>query len=214
MGFCIFNNVAVAAAHARARLGKERILIVDWDVHHGNGTQEIFWGDGDVLFFSTHRGAPFYPQTGGWEETGAGDGAGKTVNVPLPQGLRDGDYLAIFREVLVPIADEYRPDLVLVSAGYDTHRDDPLGGMGMTPAGFGALTSTVREIAERHAEGRLALFLEGGYDLGGLVGGVRASIEALAPSPPAPASPAPTPAGRDVIRRARSTHARHWPSLS
>src|SRR5690606_17887861 len=138
MGFCLFNNVAIAAAHARAALGHQRVLIVDWDVHHGNGTQGAFYDRQDVLFFSTHR-LPFFPGTGAAEEVGSGLGEGFNVNVPLPARLEDGDYAAIYYELLLPIADAYRPDLVLVSAGFDPHEDDPLGGMGLTPAGFAHL---------------------------------------------------------------------------
>lgn len=214
MGFCVFNNAAIAAAFARANLGVERILIVDWDVHHGNGTQEIFWDRNDILFFSTHRAPPFYPQTGGMEEIGAGSGLGYTVNVPLPAGMHDADFAAIYREILEPIAEAYRPQLVIGSAGFDTHAHDPLGGMGMTESGFAALTAILRGIAERHAEGRLALVLEGGYDLGGLVEGVRACIEVLrARENPRVSQPAPRPVAAELIRAARTFHAPNWPTL-
>lgn len=214
MGFCIFNNVALAAAVARKQLGVERILIADWDVHHGNGTQEIFWDRSDVLFFSTHRKPPFYPQTGTLEEVGAGEGLGYTVNVPLPGGVGDGDFLSIYREILEPIADAYRPELVLVSAGFDTHVVDPLGGMEMTAAGFAALTTCLRGIAERHADGRLALVLEGGYDLGGLTEGVRACIDVLAAEElPRPSLPPPRPEVAELIRATRAFHAANWPTL-
>ena len=214
MGFCSCNNVAVAAAVARKQLGVERILIADWDVHHGNGTQEIFWDRSDVLFFSTHRKPPFYPQTGTLEEVGAGEGLGYTVNVPLPGGVGDGDFLSIYREILEPIADAYRPELVLVSAGFDTHVVDPLGGMEMTAAGFAALTTCLRGIAERHADGRLALVLEGGYDLGGLTEGVRACIDVLAAEElPRPSLPPPRPEVAELIRATRAFHAANWPTL-
>jgi len=211
MGFCLFGNVAVAAAHARATLGHERVLIVDWDVHHGNGTQSAFYERDDVLFFSAHR-FPFYPGTGALEEAGRGKGEGFTVNAPLPPRLGDDDYAALFRELLVPIADAWRPDLVLVSAGFDPHEDDPLGGMAVTPEGFARLCSIVGQIADRHAGGKLALVLEGGYDLSGLAGSVSACIEVLAGAQVPEAGP-PSPRGRQAIDRAIAFHSRYWPSL-
>jgi acetoin utilization deacetylase AcuC-like enzyme len=179
MGFCLFNNVAVAAAHARAQLGCSRVLIVDWDVHHGNGTQQIFYERDDVLFFSSHR-FPFYPGTGAAREIGRGKGEGYTVNLPLPPQLGDGDYIALFRDLLVPIADRFAPEFVLVSAGFDAHRADPLGGMSLTENGYAALCTLVRDIADRHAAGRLVLVLEGGYNLHALAGSVRSCVEVLA----------------------------------
>lgn len=211
MGFCLFNNVAIAAAHAIEQLGHERILLIDWDVHHGNGTQSAFYHRDDVLFFSTHR-LPFYPGTGALEERGEGSGLGYNVNVPLPPRLGDGDYAAIFDELLDPIADSYRPDLVLVSAGFDSHLDDPLGGMAVSPEGFAYLCKKVRSIAERHAGGKIALILEGGYDLDGLAQSVAACIDVLggadAPSP-APASDR----GREALEEAKRVHAASWPLL-
>lgn len=212
MGFCLFNNVAVAAAWARDVLGLSRILIVDWDVHHGNGTQTAFYDRGEVLFFSTHR-APFYPSTGHLEEVGIGSGVGMTVNAPLPPRLNDADYVALFEEVLVPIADAFRPQLVLVSAGFDPHEDDPLGGMGLRPNGFAHLTSIVKELARRHADGRLVLLLEGGYDLGGLVDSVLACTRTLAGEPPASLIEGPTPRGLEALATIRAFHRRHWPVL-
>ena len=179
MGFCLFNNIAIAATHAVAELGCERVLIVDWDVHHGNGTQHVFESRSDVLFFSTHR-YPFYPGTGAADEIGVDAGRGFTVNVPLPPGLGDAEHLAIYQELVVPIANAYEPDLILVSAGFDSHQRDPLGGMQVTADGFAALCGVVKSIAERHAQGRLALILEGGYDLTGLADSVHACVEVLA----------------------------------
>ncbi len=178
MGFCLFNNIAIAAAHAAQSLGMKRILIVDWDVHHGNGTHYSFYDRQDILVFNTHR-YPFYPGTGEARETGRGNGAGYTVNVPLPAGMGDGDYQFAFDTVLEPIAHSYEPDLVLVSAGFDAHEFDPLGGMEVTAEGFGALCTQVQRIADDYAGGRLALILEGGYDLDGLSESVLRCTEVL-----------------------------------
>lgn len=179
MGFCLFNNIAIAAAYAVEELGYKRVLVVDWDVHHGNGTHDSFYDRRDVLVFNTHR-YPFFPGTGQAAETGVGNGAGYTVNVPLPPEMGDGDYKCAFETVLEPIADAYEPDLVLVSAGFDSHRLDPLGGMEVTSAGFGGLCTIVQRIADTHADGRLALVLEGGYNLEGLSSSALRCVEALA----------------------------------
>src|SRR5919204_6463174 len=178
MGFCLFNNVAIAASEALAR-GLSRVLCVDWDVHHGNGTQHSYYERRDLLFCSTHQ-YPFYPGTGHESETGHGAGEGFTVNLPLPAGCGDGDYAACFADVLLPIADAYRPELVLVSAGFDAHRDDPLAGMAVTEEGFAALCGAVKQVADRHCPGRLVLTLEGGYDLRALARSVRGCVEVLA----------------------------------
>jgi acetoin utilization deacetylase AcuC-like enzyme len=181
-GFCLFNNVAVAAAHAQAKLGCKRILVIDWDAHHGNGTQEIFWADPDVLFFDTHVAPPFYPGSGHLEEVGAGLGEGYTVNVPLPLDAGDIAYERAFRDILVPAADWFEPDLVLVSAGFDPHRNDLA--LNLTYDGFAVLTSIVQGIADKHCRGRLAVVLEGGYNLESLARGVYAVLEALAGKEP------------------------------
>ncbi len=177
MGFCFFNNVAIAAAEA-LEIGADRVLIVDWDVHHGNGTQAAFWDRGDVFFFSTHQW-PLYPGTGAADERGEGEGDGTTLNVPMPAGCDDEEYLRVFDEVLRPAADAFEPDIVLVSAGFDSHVDDPLGGMRVTAQGFADLALRCAAIADDHCDGRLALFLEGGYSLSGLADSVAACIEAL-----------------------------------
>ncbi len=164
MGFCIFNNVAIAARYLRKRRGLERILIVDWDVHHGNGTQEAFYGDPSVLYASIHR-YPFYPGTGAAEEHGSGKGRGANINLPMPAGTTGADYVAALRGAIVPAAERFKPDFVLVSAGFDAHRDDPLGGMGLDDGDYAELARLVRGVAEKHCGGRLVVALEGGYDL-------------------------------------------------
>ena len=211
MGFCLFNNIAVAAAHGVTALGCERVLIVDWDVHHGNGTQHTFYGRDDVLYFSSHRD-PFYPGTGSLEEAGIGPGEGFTVNVPLPPGLGDDEFVSVYREILAPIAETFRPDLVLVSAGFDAHGDDPLGGMNVTEDGFATVCRLVREIAARHSDGRLVLVLEGGYDLGGLSASVCACMRVLCERDVHGKAP-PAGARHEAIVRAKTFHGRHWPAL-
>ncbi|MCH8552017.1 MAG: histone deacetylase [Natronospirillum sp.] len=177
-GFCLLNNVAVAAAHAQAKLGCERVLIVDWDAHHGNGTQDIFWADPDVLLFDTHCASPFYPGSGHLHETGDGMGEGYTINVPLPESAGDAAFESAFRDILVPAARHFKPDLVLVSAGFDPHRNDMA--LNLTYNGFRMLTRILQDIADEHCRGRLALVLEGGYNLTSLSSGVHAVLETLA----------------------------------
>jgi len=177
MGFCIFNNVAIAAKHAQAR-GLKRVLIVDWDVHHGNGTNAIFYSDRSVLYFSTHQ-FPHYPGTGRASDVGEDGAEGTKVNVPLPSGTGDEGYMMVFREILRPVALEFKPDIVLVSAGQDPHKDDPLGGMRLTSAGFGAVAGEVRAIADICCQGRLALSLEGGYNLQAQAESIVAELRAL-----------------------------------
>ncbi len=177
MGFCLLNNVAVAAAHARAR-GLERVAVVDWDVHHGNGTQEIFWRDPHVLYVSTHQ-FPFYPGSGDVDEIGEGDGKGFTVNVPLPAGGGDALYASAFERVVLPVVQAYAPELVLVSAGFDASADDPLAQMQLSAQAFGWMGRELARVAERSAKGRLALVLEGGYDLVSLETGLRSAIDGM-----------------------------------
>jgi acetoin utilization deacetylase AcuC-like enzyme len=177
MGFCLLNNAAVAAEAAR-RAGAQRVLIVDWDVHHGNGTQEIFIARDDVLYMSVHQ-FPFYPGTGAAEEIGVGSGKGATVNCPLPGGQDDADYGAVFHDLFLPVGRAFAPDLILVSAGFDAHARDPLAEMHVTEQGFAAMTSLLAELAAGSADGKLVLLLEGGYDLGALAASVRASLEVL-----------------------------------
>ena len=208
MGFCFFNNIAIAAAHARAELGCERILVVDWDVHHGNGTQSTFFDRRDVLFFSAHR-YPFFPGSGAAPEVGTGEGEGFTINLPLPPTLGDGDYETLFDALLRPIAEEYRPDLVLVSAGFDAHADDPLGDQEVGDEGFAGMCGVVRDIAEAYAGGRLVLLLEGGYDLHGLAESARACTQILTGETP-PARKAPGDLGERVRKAATGAFRRYW----
>lgn len=177
MGFCLINHIAVAAAHGLAR-GLERVAIVDWDVHHGNGTQDIFYDSPQVLFCSIHQ-YPFYPGTGAAQERGVGAGEGYTLNFPLRAGHGDQDYIRLMRERIVPAIREYDPQLVLISAGYDAYFNDPLGGMNLTESGYAELTRLLADVADSHAEGRIVAVLEGGYDPAGLARSVAATLMTL-----------------------------------
>ena len=178
MGFCLFNNIAIAARYVQKKHKLGRVLIVDWDVHHGNGTQAAFYDDGTVFYFSAHQ-SPFYPGTGGAEEKGERRGLGCTLNVPLPAGCGDADYIKAFQEKLQPAATAFKPDFVLISAGFDAAQSDLLGGMKVTPEGFAELTRIVKGIAEQHSQGRLVAVLEGGYNLESLAASAEAHVRVL-----------------------------------
>ena len=211
MGFCLFNNIAIAAAHARAR-GVSRVAIVDFDVHHGNGTQWCFYDDPTVLFVSTHQ-YPFYPGTGAATETGRGPGVGFTVNVPMEAGASDADYALVYERVVTPVVRQFAQDLLLLSAGFDAHTDDPLAGMQVTTAGFARLARVLADRADEVCGGRVVAVTEGGYNLAALGGSLRALIGALgrpAPSHRPAAAGDPAPRGEQAIAAALPHLRTHW----
>jgi len=216
MGFCFFNNVAVGARYAQEQHHLKRVLVVDWDLHHGNGTQRSFEEDPSVLYFSTHQ-YPYYPGSGAFTEVGRNKGEGFTVNVPLSVGHGDGEYVGIFKKILRPIALEFNPELILVSAGFDIYKDDPLGGMGVTPGGFAALTRCVMEIAQASCGGKIVMTLEGGYHLKGLRDSARAVLNELAGVSETDHQDVPTQGDRKkmehVEKKVFEQHARFWKSL-
>jgi acetoin utilization deacetylase AcuC-like enzyme len=209
MGFCLFNNVAVAARHAVAELGLERVLILDWDVHHGNGTHDTFWDSREVLFVSIHQ-SPLWPGSGRATELGGEGALGHTVNLPVPPGSGDAEFVSLVRDVVVPLGRAYRPQLVLVSAGYDAHADDPLAECELSDAGFVAMAAHMRDLA-RELEIPLGCVLEGGYDVRALSRCVAATMQELV------AGPAPDRADGVAVHRlassARERLAPWWPDL-
>jgi acetoin utilization deacetylase AcuC-like enzyme len=219
MGFCIFNNIAVGAKYVMKMHGMERILIIDWDVHHGNGTQNTFYEDPEVLYFSTHRYGFFYPGTGAPAEVGSGKGEGFTVNVPMSPGSGDAEYGNVFLHILKPIALSYKPQLILVSAGFDTYSRDPLGGMGMTERGYARLTNIIMDMAERTCGGKIVITLEGGYDLDGLATSVKAVLRELRGNSTIEVAECERDEGNayegisDRLDKIRGYHRRYWEKL-
>jgi acetoin utilization deacetylase AcuC-like enzyme len=210
MGFCFFNNVAIAAAALIANHGLKRVLILDWDVHHGNGTQELFYASPQVLYMSLHQ-YPFYPGTGLFEEVGVGAGAGYTVNLPLPASFGDDEYLRAFDGLLMPIARQFKPEFILISSGFDCHFRDPLGGMRVTERGFLAMARRMKRLAAECCTGRLVAALEGGYDLRALADSGREVIEELGRADDEPITPAADGIRAiPIIERAQYFHDQFW----
>jgi acetoin utilization deacetylase AcuC-like enzyme len=211
MGFCFFNNVAVGAMYALKRYQIRRILVVDFDVHHGNGTQKAFYTSPEVLYVSTHQ-SPHYPGTGAIHETGKDAGEGFTLNAPIPAGMGDREYLRIFREVILPVGLEYKPELVLVSAGFDAHRDDPLGGMELSSAGYASIAMEILALAGDACGGRAVFALEGGYDIDALEESIRSVLGVMTGG--ATEKPLdPGTAAEDLVRELKAVHGEYWPSL-
>jgi acetoin utilization deacetylase AcuC-like enzyme len=218
MGFCLFNNIAIGAHYLIQKYHLERLLIVDWDLHHGNGTQKSFYRSPQVLYLSTHQ-YPYYPGSGSMEEIGEGKGAGYTVNIPLQGGQGDADYLKIFQEIILPIAAEYQPQFVLISAGYDPYYLDPLGAMRVTPDGFAAMTRQLMDCAQKCCEGKVLVVLEGGYHLDGITESAKKTLLALiqepgiSPNGNAAGAAECSPQTYQVIRTVKKIHSKTWGSL-
>jgi acetoin utilization deacetylase AcuC-like enzyme len=211
MGFCLFNNAAIAAEAARRR-GAERVLILDWDVHHGNGTQAAFWSRRDVLYMSVHQ-YPYYPESGAPHEVGEGPGTGYTLNCGVRGGATDADYGAFYQDLFLPVAQAYKPDLVLVSAGFDAHHKDPLGGMMLTERGFAAMSTALKDLTESVCGGRLVLLLEGGYSLEGLSQSVHACVEVMAGETKDSFPEGVSREAAEALRRSREALKHYWPVL-
>jgi len=216
MGFCLFNNVAIGARYAQRYLNVNRVLVVDWDLHHGNGTQHSFEDDPSILYFSTHQ-YPYYPGTGALNEAGRSKGKGFTVNVPLSGGYGDGEYVALFEEILRPITLEFNPEIILVSAGFDIHIGDPLGGMSVTPNGFAGLIRSIIEMAEPCCDGKVVMTLEGGYDLQGLRDSVKAVLKEMTGLSVTSASDLAAKADRrrldHIVHDVSRVHQQYWKGL-
>lgn len=219
MGFCLFNNIALAARHALRLEGINKVAVVDWDLHHGNGTQNCFYEDPNVLFISTHQ-YPHYPGTGSLMEVGSGDGEGYTVNIPLPAGAGDQEYMVVFLDLILPVLEAFGPDIILVSAGFDAHLSDPLGAMRVTEAGYVDMIRTLMKIASKVCSDRVILTLEGGYDLSALRDSVRLILMELASYDPEKLPLPVRPSDKDLepVFTARipdilEVHRRRWPTI-
>lgn len=211
MGFCLFNNVAIGAEYLIKKHSLKRILIVDWDLHHGNGTQHYFQKRKDVLYFSAHQ-FPHYPGTGYWDEIGEEEGEGFTVNVPLKPGKTDEDYLFIFQKILSPITSAFKPEFILVSAGFDIYRNDPLGGMQISEEGFGAMTWELLSLSHKLCQDRILFTLEGGYDLQGLQLGIKHVLLQLGGEGKKPKIKAEiSPATQEELTPVFNIQKKHWP---
>jgi acetoin utilization deacetylase AcuC-like enzyme len=207
MGFCLFNSAAIGVQYLRERFGLKRVLVMDWDVHHGNGTQHSFYDDLGVLYVSTHQ-YPYYPGTGALDEVGRGQGEGYTLNLPLSAGCGDAEYQELFEFVIDPICHQFDPEFVVISAGFDAHMRDPLGGMQVTEAGFGTMARVLLRVARDHAQGRCAAVLEGGYDLEGLQKSVLQVIGEMEGTHLAEDYPSYTPRG--LTAPVRKVQQRYW----
>ncbi|MGH8007868.1 MAG: histone deacetylase family protein [Candidatus Binatia bacterium] len=207
MGFCLFNSAAIGAQYLRERFGLKRVLVMDWDVHHGNGTQHSFYDDPGVLFVSTHQ-YPLYPGTGAAEENGQGQGEGYTVNLPIPAGWGDAAYQELFQQVIAPVCRQFDPEFVLISAGFDAHARDPLAGMTVTEEGFGSMARVLLQVARDHAQDRCAAILEGGYDLEGLRRSVACVLDEMGGEKLEVALPQMEPRG--LLPRVREVQRRYW----
>jgi acetoin utilization deacetylase AcuC-like enzyme len=216
MGFCLFNNVAIAVRALQAEEAASRILVFDWDVHHGNGTQHSFESDRDVLYISTHQ-FPFYPGTGDFDEAGSGEGVGSTINIPMPAGCGDPEYIGVLQRIVVPAAIAFEPDVILVSCGFDAHHDDPLASMEISQYGYRAMSTIMRWLADTLCGGRIAFVLEGGYSLVGVREGAEAVLESLTNTSPSPLPPptelTPGSVLRGLVDRVALVHGRQIPDL-
>jgi acetoin utilization deacetylase AcuC-like enzyme len=212
MGFCLFNNVAIAAQHLIRNRGLERVLIVDYDLHHGNGTQKAFYTSPEVLYISTHQW-PHYPGTGSLDEIGKETGTGFTLNIPLPVGMGDAEYTQVYREIIGPVGREYRPQMVLVSAGFDAHHQDPLGGMRLTASGYSGLAKEIVAIANESCGGKIVFSLEGGYHLKGLEESIVSVLEAITDQTAEPDTISGESVASKLVDSVSLVHGQFWSCL-